>query len=91
MVPWERERSFTATATGSWGRQVCVGTPEQCAGDYAVNYLEYVSVTHTFRTSVPWGEIGAIASASLLAVLLVIAASVLLQRSSTNPAELRSG
>ncbi|PZG13702.1 hypothetical protein C1I95_23165 [Micromonospora craterilacus] len=84
-------RAFTVTATGGWGRQICVGTPEQCAGADAGNYLEYVSVTHTFRTPVPWGEIGGVASASLLAILLVIAASVLLQRSSTNPAELRSG
>ncbi len=84
-------RAFTATATGGWGRNVCTGTPAQCAGNDAGNYLEYVSVTHTFRTPVPWGEIGGVASASLLAVLLVIAASVLLQRSSTNPAELRSG
>ncbi|MER7008256.1 FtsX-like permease family protein [Dactylosporangium sp. NPDC000555] len=83
-------RSFTATATAGWGGPVCVGTPAQCAGDDAGNYMEYRSVTHTFQTPVPWGEIGAIASASLLAVLLVIAASLLLQRSSTNPSELRA-
>nr|WP_158603510.1 hypothetical protein [Micromonospora radicis] len=47
--------------------------------------------THTLTTPVPWAEIGAIMSFALLAVLLVIAVSVLLQRSSTNPAELRTG
>ncbi|MEU8260538.1 FtsX-like permease family protein [Micromonospora sp. NPDC048999] len=84
-------RTFTATATGSWGRQVCVGTLAQCAGDTAYEYMEYrEGAIYTFQVPVPWGEIAAIASASLLAVLLVIAASVLLQRSSTNPSELRA-
>lgn len=84
-------RTFTATATAGWSRQVCVGTPAQCASDTAYEYLEYrEGALHTFQVPVPWGEIAAIASVSLLAVLLVIAASVLLQRSSTNPSELRA-
>ena len=83
-------RTFTATATAGWGRNVCVGTPAQCAGDNAGQYMQYRSATYTFQVPVPWGEIAAIASAALLAVLLVIGASVLLQRSSTNPSELRA-
>ncbi|WP_407663116.1 ATP-binding cassette domain-containing protein [Micromonospora radicis] len=84
-------RAFTGSATATWSRQFCVGTPAQCAGAEAGRYLEYRVATHTLTTPVPWAEIGAIMSFALLAVLLVIAVSVLLQRSSTNPAELRTG
>ncbi|WP_327026037.1 hypothetical protein [Micromonospora sp. NBC_01739] len=84
-------RAFTTTATAGWSRMVCVGTPAECAGPDAQRHLEYRQVTHTLQTSVPWADVGAVMSIALLAVLLVIGASVLMHRSATDPAELRAG
>ncbi|MFD6753024.1 MULTISPECIES: FtsX-like permease family protein [Micromonospora] len=91
MVGMLGMRAFTTTATAGWSRTVCVGTPAECAGPDAERHLEYREVTHTLQTSVPWAEVGAVMSVALLAVLLVIGASVLMQRSTTDPAELRAG
>ncbi|AEB45122.1 MULTISPECIES: FtsX-like permease family protein [Micromonospora] len=83
-------RAFTTTATAGWGRTVCVGTPAECAGPDAERHLEYREVTHTLQAAVPWADIVAVMSIALLAVLLVIGASVLMHRSTTDPAELRA-
>lgn len=83
-------RSFTSTATAGYSSDACLDTVERCndptvAAEWAARQFELV-----FPVPVPWAEVAAVGSTALLAVLLVIGASILLQRSSVNPAELRA-
>jgi hypothetical protein len=72
-------RSFTDTATGHWSREVC--TDAGCASH---------DVTLVFPVPLPWSEVAALAGAALVLVLTVVGASLLLQRSTTDPSELRA-
>ncbi|WP_344613265.1 FtsX-like permease family protein [Dactylosporangium salmoneum] len=84
-------RSFTGTATGGWGRDVCDGTATECADPaFRSAHSVWHDVTLVFPVPLPWADVAALAAAALLVVLTVIGASLLLQRSSTNPSELRA-
>jgi hypothetical protein len=84
-------RSFTGTATGQWGQDVCTGTAAQCADpELRFAHSAWHGVTLVFPVPLPWADVAALAGAALLVVLTVIGASLLLQRSSTDPSELRA-
>jgi hypothetical protein len=84
-------RSFTATASGVWGRLVCTGTTAECADPgFAETHAVWQEVTVDFPVPVPWADVAALAAVALVIVLVVIGAGVLMQRSSTDPAELRA-
>ena len=44
----------------------------------------------TFAVPLPWADVAAVGTAALLVILLVIGVSILLQRASTDPSELRA-
>lgn len=83
-------RSFTRTATGSNFASVCAGSTSQCADPaYAVTHTVDQRINIVLQVPLPWADLASVAAATLVAVLMVIGISTLLQRSSTNPAELR--
>jgi hypothetical protein len=84
-------RSFTRTASGRMATSTCAGTTDQCADETYWRQHEIADqITVTLPVPVPWTQAAVVAAIALLAVLLVIAASVTLQRSNTNPTELRA-
>jgi hypothetical protein len=85
-------RSFTDTATGNWGHNLCTGTTTQCADPaFRDTHSVWRDVTVVLPVPLPWADIAALAGAALLLVLTVIGTSSLLQRTSVDPSELRAG
>jgi hypothetical protein len=83
-------RSFTRTATGSNFASSCSGTTAQCADPaYAATHTVDRRINIVQQVPLPWADLASVAAVALVAVLLVIGISTLLQRSNTNPAELR--
>jgi hypothetical protein len=83
-------RSFTRTATGSNFTSSCAGSTAQCADPaYAAAHTIDRRINIVQQVPLPWADLASVAAIALAALLLVIGLSTLLQRATTNPAELR--
>jgi hypothetical protein len=83
-------RSFTRSATGSNFATLCAGSAAQCADPtYAAAHTVERRIDVERAVPLPWADLATVAAVAFVALLLVIGVSTLLQRSSTNPAELR--
>lgn len=86
-------RSFTDTVRTGYQTGRCVGTAEQCSGHPALHPEYWVKTEEAvvvMQVPLPWADVAGVGLTALASILVVIAASVLLQRSNLNPTELRA-